>query len=258
MHLLDTILLPKLGQLVRNPLDPELNNFVPSKETLAALVHSEPVPEVPFHGKLGIDQSGWLQVAFAKVFGAAVYGSDVDVFDISADRKVYEGLDNANTALKTVCQDSGARTWMLDLATNKIPFYFVIGLTRLENARFQRLVADGAGGQASVTLPLDPSAPLPIRMSTGWSSNKVGFVDSGVSGIFGLKLFRAKWSWFGNEDMPKWDDKPHWRFTHTKTKGIGGGEGNIGLELEAVEEIEELIRTRESVVAPRAHDPDNE
>lgn len=262
----EAILLPKvlspdvvqIGQFLCNPLDPEHDNYVPSATSLAEIPLAEPLVEQPYHGSVGQAKGGWVQLVLSKMIGAQLSDGATYKVEITAQSKVYQSVRNANAALRTVCKESGARRWIEDLARNEKPFYFVVGMETLKEARIETSVSSQIEAHATAAAPISVNYVLPARAGTELHLGKSGFTQGCVSGVFSMKLMKAKWCWWKKKDMPTWDDKVYWKYSYEKIKGPAGEEQEFVLEVEDIGDVDELLQLHGEPDTVDAPDPDDE
>lgn len=118
------------------------------------------------------------------------------------------------------------------------PVYFVTGITSVHNATFTKLHASKAAVDELVTVPLDPSATLPLRLKARLFHGKTAPKKSeNVSGILGIQVMKGNWKAFGDNKEPDWKGAPSWFWTFDKKTGTGrSGWCQYALKLEELDE----------------------
>ena len=195
----------KVGQLLCDPLCPHLANYLPPEEL--SLTPAEGTK--PWQRFLSLDKKGSFLVTVVRLLSLGFFHSRTTLLHISAEEMQKQSLKNTMESLKTVCDNEKAKTWITDLARGERPFYFVTGIQTLKNAKVKKAIAkeDSAGGY--VTVPLDSTDLLPVKLQGQLKNAGLGLSDGTASGVFGLEVLKAKWSFFGKDEEPKWADKPH-------------------------------------------------
>lgn len=229
----------QLGHILRNPLRPTLKKVVPSSNTLNAadLAASDGVVEAPYHATLSLDKSGFFSVTFTRLLTLGVGGQHANFLEVEAEKMVEKSFIDASAALAKACSDPAVESWIKPFARLRQPVYFVIGLQTLEKAKFRKAIGSRAGVEASVTAPLDPSAQMPVNVRAQLSKAGTGFSTGVVSGVFGIKVLKGTWATFAASELPRWADKPHWKWVY-ETKGGQDEEKFMGLEAGDLDEAE--------------------
>ncbi|EPS40245.1 hypothetical protein H072_5937 [Dactylellina haptotyla CBS 200.50] len=221
----------KIGQLVLNPLVPNLNNYIPSDDIINELRIIEPEPTPTYSRLINLEHD---KFSIAKFLNLSSGNRKPNLLEVTAEELRYRTFQNATEALQKICTSQKAKDWIADLALGGKSFYFVFGLLYLQNAQFKRAVSFQSNCQPYSTAPLDRNTQLPLHLRAQLSNS------AHASGIFGIELMKAKGRWFKRTGNPSWDDKVHWRWPSQLYKGGGVDDKEFVLELEHVGDIAEL------------------
>src|SRR5436189_6357621 len=151
----NVVLLPKvfpsdlvsLGQLLRNPLAPNINSYANGCAMVTDADISKPDPEEPYSTMVSIDTRGRFDIGLTKYLGVNFKARSTNLLSIEADKLVYHTLKNASDVFKRICAVEETKRWINDMVLNKAPCYFVIGIQELYNAKFKRaIIKDGGVG----------------------------------------------------------------------------------------------------------------
>jgi len=134
-----------IGQLVHNPLCPTSNPYI-SQAPARPSELTEVRVEVPYKSLVSVDRKGRLTPVLHSESTARNY----NLISVEADEAVYRSLRNPRGAFDTLREDPSARKWIMHMARHRMPFYFVIGVQELHNAKLRSLgVKDGKHYTAS-------------------------------------------------------------------------------------------------------------
>lgn len=236
------VLLPKvfppdivsIGQLLRNPLIPNIDSCCTSIVSEGDLSKAE--PEKPYKTIVSVNKKGNFDVGLTRFLGINLSGKSANLLSIDAESMQYTALKNASEAFAKICHETGPKKWIEDMALNKTPFYLVTGLQHLEKAKFKRAILKSSGGGGYVELPLEVTTQIPVHIKGNVSADSLGSSEGTTSGIFGIEVCKVKVR-VASPGEPVLGNEVSWAWSYQRVKGTQKEE-NKELRLELVSEVD--------------------
>ena len=222
-----TVLLPKvfptdlvsIGQLVRNPLTPNVDTYLGGCAVIQPSDVSTPDPEVPYSAIISTDARHRFDVGLPHLLGINFGGRKTNLLSVDAESLQLRTIKDTAAVFRRICSSEEARAWINDMVLHKAPCYFVVGLQVLNNAEFTRAVLAEGGGGAHVKLPLDPAQEIPIHIQGDLSASDFGSsVGKKVTGVFGIQVQRLDHR-IAPASEPKLKADISWKWTYQRVKG---------------------------------------
>jgi hypothetical protein len=242
------VLLPKvfpndlisLGQLLRNPLVPNINAYRKGCSKIIDADISVPDIESPYKTIVSTGARGHFDIGLTKLLGAKINARSTNLLSIEADKLEYTTLKDSSEIFKRICDDDETKKWIADMVLNKAPCYFVIGLQKLHNATFKRAILKSGGGDGYVSVPLETTAQIPLHIEGGIAGDKFGNSGATVNGIFGIQVQKLQ-SKIAPSGEPQLKSDVSWHWSYQRVKGTQKEEDKVlYIDLEDVE-LEELL-----------------
>jgi hypothetical protein len=225
----NTVLLPRvfpsdlvsLGQIVRNPLTPNIDTYTKGCTHIKAFDDvTDPTSDRPFSVIVSTDARGRFDVGLTKYLGAKLHGRKTSFLSIQAEKLEYQSLKNASDMFKRICDaDEEAKKWISDMVLHRTPCFFVVGLQTLYNAEFNRAVLKEGGAGGFVTVPLEATAQIPLHIQGELAADRFGkSTGKKVSGVFGIEVQKLN-SRIGPVGDPTLKGDVSWHWTYQRVKG---------------------------------------
>ena len=242
------VLLPKvfpsdllsLGQLLRNPLIPNVDTYTKGCAGVKDADLTSPAVEEPYSTIVSVDTRGRFEIGLTKFLGSKFNDRSTNLLSIEAEKLEYHALKNATDVFKRVTADRDARDWIDDMVLNKTPCYFVIGIQVLHNAEFKRAVLKKSGASAYATVPLEATTQIPLHLKGELSAERFGTSMAKVSGVFGVEVQKLR-SKIDPTGKPSLTADATWHWSYQRVKGTQQEEDKeLSIKLEDVE-LDELV-----------------
>jgi hypothetical protein len=246
------VLLPKvfpsnlisLGQLIRNPLVPNINSCTIGCSLVTNNDVTEPEIETPYKTIVSTDTRGRFDIGLTKFLGVNIKAQTTNLLSIEADKLIYTALKNSSAVFKRICNDDETKKWIGEMVLNKAPCYFVIGLQQLHNAEFKRAILKSGGGGGYATVPLEATAQIPLHLKAEIAADRFGSSRAVVNGIFGIQVQKIQ-STIAPSGMPGLKSDVSWHWSYQRVKGKQQEEEkelHVNLEDVEIGELLELLK----------------
>ncbi|KAJ6124108.1 hypothetical protein N7471_011425 [Penicillium samsonianum] len=242
----NAVLLPKvfpkdlisLGQLIRNPLIPNVDTYTKCCAHVTDDDTTDPNPEEPYKTIVSTDTRGRFNIALTKYLGFKANAQSTNLLSIEAQKLEYRALKNASDVFKRICKDPDVKSWIGEMARYKAPCYFVIGIQVLHDAEFTRAILRGGGGGGYVTVPLEATAQIPLHIEGELGADSFGSGSGKVNGVFGIEVQRLDFHTSSPQE-PALKSDVSWHWSYQRVKGTQQEEDKIlTIKLKDVEENE--------------------
>jgi hypothetical protein len=246
------VLLPKvfpndlvsLGQLVRNPLVPNINSCTKGCSKVTDDEISDPDIETPYNTIVSTDTRGRFDIGLTNFLGVNLNAQSTNFLSIEAEKLVYTALKDSSAAFKRICDDDETKKWIGEMVLNKSPCYFVIGIQKLHNATFRRAILKSGGGSAYTTVPLEATAQIPLHIKGEVAGDRFGTSGAMVTGVFGIQVQKLQSKIVPSGKLGLENDVS-WHWSYQRIKGAQQEEEKeLHVKLEDVElsELRELLQ----------------
>jgi hypothetical protein len=248
----NVVLLPKvfpsdlvsLGQLLRNPLAPNINSYANGCSMVTDADVSMPNAEEPYSTMVSTDTRGRFDIGLTKYLGVNFKARSTSLLSIEADKLVYRTLKNAPDVFKRICAVEETKRWINDMVLNKAPCYFVIGVQELHNAKFKRAILKDGGVGVYVTVPLEATSHIPLHVKGELAADRFGSSVAAVNGVFGIQVQKLQCK-IGPSGEPNLRSDVSWHWSYQRLKGTQQEEDKqLHIELGDVDlsELLELLK----------------
>ncbi|KAH8901499.1 hypothetical protein GQ53DRAFT_740382 [Thozetella sp. PMI_491] len=246
----DEVLLPKvfpidlvsLGQLVRNPLVPNVDTYRGGSASVGPDDISTPDAEEPFSAIVSTDIKGRFNVGLTRYLGFKTSGKSTNLISIKAERLERCTLKDTGKVFRDICKSKNAQDWINDMILHKAPCYFVIGLQILRGAELKRAILKEGSVGGYATVPLEATQSLPIHVSGELSASGFGqSTGKSITGVFGIQVQRLD-SRIAKAGEPRLGQEVSWKWTYQRVKGTQAHEEDrqLSLVLRSVQ-LDELV-----------------
>lgn len=184
--------LVSIGQLLCNPLVPNTDTF---RDGCKLVVPIDDIVEVApvqnYEAIVSVNKSGEFNIGLIKLLGAKLGGNKANMLFVKARSLQYSTLMDSVKVFRRICESSGAQEWIFDMVQRNRSCYLVIGIQTLHMTDFKRVVLKKGDAGGYATMPLEPTAQIPLYVEGKVSTDRFGSsMGNGVSGVFGIQVQR--------------------------------------------------------------------
>ncbi|KAF9948595.1 hypothetical protein BGZ72_009511 [Mortierella alpina] len=252
MTVSDSVLLPKLfpkdlvslGQLLRNPLVPNIDTFRGGCALVSESDISAAEPEENYEAIVSVGKKGWFDFGLIGFLSTQLGGRKTNMLSIKAKSLEYSALKDSGDVLRRISSSDEAKKWIDDMVRYKTSCYLVIGIQTLCVAEFTRVVLKEGVAGGYITVPLEPNAQVLAHVKGNASASQFGSSVGNASGVFGIQVLRldpriVQLGAIGPKSEVSWK----WTYQNMKGAQQQEEEERLDITLEAVA-MDELSRLR--------------